>query len=110
MTATERAYDIDDIRMTNKSAGKHFFEAGALRFFASRILPTVYQGPGGIYFVTSEQFRPSSGPPHPRKYTVRRFNPETGDVGTVGEFQGFTRSRAAAKTAIARAESQAEEK
>lgn len=86
--------DIDDIKMANKAAGQFFFEPSTLRFFRSRIGKTVYEGPGGIYFVTSEQFVPSSGRPAPRLYTVRRFNPETKSVDTVGEFNQMSKSSA----------------
>ncbi len=58
-----------------------------MRFFKSRILPTVY---GGRYFVTSEQFNSDT----PRRYTVRRVE-DNGAINTVGEFQAFPSSRAA---------------
>ena len=41
------------------------------------------------YFITSEQFVPSHGPPDPRKFTVRVFNKETGNVKSIGDFQEF---------------------
>ena len=77
-----KTYDIDDIKMTNHSAGLHFFEPAAMRFFDSRCGRTVYQGPGGVYFVTSEQFHGSNGYSDGRKYTVRQFDPKTGKVET----------------------------
>ncbi len=71
---------IAGIRAANAAAGGHFFEPATERFFRSRTLPTVYEGAGGIFFVTSEQ------PPHgKRAYTVRRFNPATRAISTVGE-------------------------
>lgn len=70
----------------------YWFSLGAKRFFRSRIGQTVYQGPGGIYFVSSEQFDASS----PRRYTTRRYVPETDEIETIGEFNELTRSQAIA--------------
>jgi hypothetical protein len=58
-----------------------------MRFFASRVGDTVYQGKGGIYFITSEKFSSES----PRLYTVRSFNPETGGVNNVKGFDDLSR-------------------
>jgi len=68
----------------------HWFDPGTMRFFSSRVGQTGWEGPGGTYFVSSEQFDSTS----PRLYTVRRQK-SGGDIDTVGEFQGYT-SRAAA--------------
>jgi len=87
-------WTIGNIKYANKQAGFYWFEPATLRFFASRIGRNVYQGAGGIYFVSSEQFTESSGYTLGRKYTVRQFNPETGDVDTVGEFNKLSRSTA----------------
>ena len=90
----QRYYDIDYIKCANKTRGYHFFDAATMRFFRSRVSDTVYQGPGGIYFVTSEQFVSSSGDKACRSYTIRQFNPETGDIKTAGEFNKLTRHSA----------------
>jgi hypothetical protein len=47
-----------------------------------------------VYFVTSEQCGSSFGRIHPRLYTVRKFDPATGEVDTVGEFNELTKGRA----------------
>jgi hypothetical protein len=95
--STEKHWDIFDIELKNKQAGFHFFDTDAKRFFASRIGNTVYQGPGGIYFVTSEQFRDfGRGHVGPRLYTVRVFDPATGNVETHGEFNKLSRAQAIA--------------
>lgn len=89
-------YTIEDIKRLNKEGGKYFFSPDTMRFFRSRVGDTVYQGQGGIFFVTSEQFATYS--PHyrvdPRKYTVRQFIPESGDVETVSEYNELSRSQA----------------
>jgi hypothetical protein len=69
--------DISDIKERNRQMGFHFFDAGALRFFRSRVSDTVYQGPGGIFIVTSEQFTLGEYA-ETRKYTPRKFDWETG--------------------------------
>ncbi len=76
------------IRIANQMGGFHFFDVDTMRFFNSRILPTVHQGRYGVYFVTSERFDENT----PRRYTVRRFDPATGKVDTVGNFQGHRRA------------------
>jgi len=91
---------IYDIRLANAQAGFYFFEDGALRFFTSRISNDVQEGPGGIYFTTSEQFRPLGGTPHKRKYTVRQFDPATGKVHDVGGFQQYRDEGSARRAAI----------
>lgn len=81
-----KTYDINDIERINRDHGQHFFDSDTKRFFRSKILPTAYQGPGGIFFVTSEQFVASDGTKAARQYTVRRFDPETGNIRS-GVFQ-----------------------
>ena len=70
---------IEDIREANRRKGGHFFDPKTMRAFQSRVLDTVYEGPGGIFFVTSE--RVDTGP---RFYKVRHFYPDTGGITTCG--------------------------
>jgi hypothetical protein len=95
---------IEQIISETKKAGSHFFDADTMRFFASRVWRAVHKGPGGIFFITSEQFRPMSGNPHPRLYTVRQFfgaraPKDGGAIDTVGEFQAYDDSRKALRAA-----------
>lgn len=62
-----------------RDARGHFFSADTMRFFASRVLDGVYQGPGGVYFVTSEK---RSFSDYTRVYHVRSYDPTTGAVET----------------------------
>lgn len=48
--------NITEIKRANKAAGLHWFEPETLDFFKSRISGEVYEGPGGVYFVTSERY------------------------------------------------------
>lgn len=75
---------ITQIKKANKAAGFYFFEPDTMRFLGSRVSGDVFEGPGGVFFVTSEL------PPYcPRAYTVRKFDPATGDIDTFGQLLGF---------------------
>lgn len=82
---TERFTSIEGVKAANARAGYHFFEPSAMRFFDSRICPTLY---GGRYFVTSEQFHGSNGHSEPRRYSIREAQYD-GSIDAVGEFQAF---------------------
>ena len=82
-------HNINEIRRANRRHGGHWFEPETLRFFRSRVLPTVY---GGRYFVTSEAR--GFGGERRRGYTVREAEND-GEIGTVGRFlQHATRADA----------------
>jgi hypothetical protein len=83
---------IHELKEMNRAAGGHFFDRAAMKSFRSRILPRVYTGPGGVYFVSSEQHEGG-----PRQFTVRRFDPQTASVDSFGEFGKW--SEAGAKSA-----------
>lgn len=71
---------MEDIRREMTDAGSHWWDRSAMRSFGTRV-GSLFVGPGGIYFTTSEQ------PPHgTRQHSVRQYNPETKQVSTVGEF------------------------
>jgi hypothetical protein len=98
-----KTYDIDYIKTANKVRGHFFFSPGAMRGFKSRVSSRVYQGPGGVYFVTSERFTASNGWSSGRYYSIRRYNPVTGSVDSVDEHmmpgEGLTRGSAHRKAA-----------
>jgi hypothetical protein len=77
----------------NENIGNHWFEAGSMRFFRSRVSDTIYTGADGWYFVSSEQ-----APNAKRKYSVRRFNLNR-SVHTVGEFGAYSTNARAQKAA-----------
>lgn len=81
-----KRWTMDDIKSACRVRGSHWFDPGAMRYFKCRILDTVYQGTGGVYFVSSEKYND-----HPRRYTVRKFDPESADISTVGEFNDLTK-------------------
>lgn len=75
----------------------HWFDKDTLRFFGSRISDQLFYGSKNIYFVSSEVG------PHQLKrlYTVRQYNPETGAIETIGDFQQY-KSMSGAKSAAKR--------
>lgn len=89
------AFTVEEIKRRNREAGGHYFDADTMRFFGSRVLPTVV---GGRFFVTSE--RTGFDWDSPRAYSVREMMPD-GTIGTVGEFNEHPTS-AAAKSAMRR--------
>jgi len=85
---------LAEIRARHRNACGHFFDDCAMRFFDSTVECKTFVGVGGVYFVTSEQFHSSTGYSAPRAWTVRRFNPNTAEIDTVGDFNTLTRSQA----------------
>lgn len=84
-----RFNSISAIKAAAHAAGSHWFDKSSMRFFRSRILPKIYTGKGGIFFVSSEE-----GPSGGRRYSVRQFDPETADIDTFGPFNEMSRERA----------------
>ena len=87
-------YTIRDIKRMNKNSGLHWFSPDTMRFFRSRVGDKVYQGNGGVYFISSEQFVGSDGRSGERMYTVRKFDPVTASIDTVGDFNKLTYQQA----------------
>lgn len=80
-------YDrIEDIKQANRAAGQHWFDAGTMRFFQTRVHNRIY---GGRYFVTSERM-----PNGDRVYTVRLARSD-GGIETVGRLGQYASSEAA---------------
>lgn len=65
---------IQEIQSQTKG---HWWDKDTMRFFRTRVHEAVYEGPGGVFFVTSEK------PPHgDRRCSVRQFvlEPEEGQA------------------------------
>lgn len=91
---------IRDVKQCAEHCGSHFFDPGALRFFDSRVSGDAYADrKGGAYFITSEQFRPSTGAAFKRRYTVRKYDPKKCGVDTVGSFQQYASGAQAKRVA-----------
>lgn len=80
---------IEDIKAANKAAGKKFFDPSQVHQWKSRISSRVHEGPGGIFFVTSEP-----GYDDVRRWSVRQFIPENGSIKTTAWSKYGSDSRA----------------
>ncbi len=69
-------WTLQEIKDNCATFGSHWFSPDTMRFFASRVSDNVHTGPGGVFFVSSEQFRASGLYDGPRRYSVRQFKPE----------------------------------
>lgn len=98
-----KPWTINLIKESARANGSHWFDPDTMRFFGSKIEPKVFEGPGGIYFVSSEQ------PPHgKRSWTVRKFTPPD-DINTVGELCGHATREEAHLAAKEAAQGQTDE-
>jgi hypothetical protein len=83
--------DIYEVKRSNIQHGFHFFDAGAMRFFNSRISGHAIKCGSRAYFVTSEKFDHKSK----RFYSVRECDLTNGKINTLGDFQEFSTSKQA---------------
>jgi len=82
---------IDEIRAASLAAGNHWFSPGSMRFFRTRLPRTgTRDTTGKIWFISSEAMRGG-----PRRYSVRVFCPQTGQVDTHGDFHSHKTADAA---------------
>lgn len=82
-------YTIGQLEDANARNGGHFFDAGTMRSFKSRISEIVHTGPEVWLIVTSERYDRE-----PRGYTVRVVHTD-GAVLKLSRFQQFATSRQA---------------
>lgn len=86
-------YSIEEVIRANKAAGYHFFDRDTMEFFGCKIVSPVFEN---CCFVTEEDdFLRTQ-----RLYTVRQFDPLTGSVETVGEFQEYGTIEEAIRAAL----------
>ncbi len=81
-------WTMSQVERYNSNRNYYFFYPESKRFFNSRIQTTPPYG--GRVFVTSERMNWNSQ----RLYSVRVIHP-TGNIETVGDFQGFTSRQSA---------------
>lgn len=79
-------YSIQIIKRINRENGRFFFSPAAMHFFNFKIHNEVYQGSGGVYFISSIKFAEHT----PRVYSVKKFNPDNGECRTVKNYCGYT--------------------
>lgn len=75
---------IEAIKRAARDRGSYFFEPSTMRFFRSRVSSKTFARGKLVYFVTSEQFV-FRGQADRRKYKVRSFDTETGNIETVSD-------------------------
>ena len=90
-----RFADITDIKMLNRSAGYHYFDADTMRFFKSRATDPIYPcADGSAFFVTSEDYAWQGT----RRYFVHHATTD-GKISSVREVEqpenGYATSRTA---------------
>jgi hypothetical protein len=76
-------WDINDIK---RHYSGHWFSPDSMRFFRSRLCRDVWEGPGGVFFVSSEC---GPSPDSVRKWTVRAYDPVKRSISTVGDFNAI---------------------
>lgn len=76
------AKNMNDVKFYNKMTGHRFFDHDTMEFWGSRVESELFLN---NTFVTSEDdfYRTK------KLFTVRRYNPENGEIETVGKFQQF---------------------
>jgi rRNA processing protein Krr1/Pno1 len=79
---------VSEIKARHKG---YWFAPKTMKFFKSKVYPTVY---GGKYFISSEQ-----SPFGPRRFTIREYDEVNDDINTVGEM-GKYRSLEEAREAV----------
>lgn len=94
--STPENITMEYIQKKNKEYGDGFFDRDVTAAYKRRFYKPVYQGPGGVYFVTSEQLDLL-----PRLYSVFKFDPHTGDVFSWSDFNCFGSLKAARSRAKA---------
>ena len=86
-------YSIEEVIRANKAAGYHFFDKDTMEFFGSKVVCPVFEN---CCFVTEEDdFLRTQ-----KLYTVRQFDPLTGSIEIVGEFQEYETVEEAIKAAL----------
>lgn len=68
-----KKWTMAEIRKANASAGGYWFSPGTMRFFGTRVHGQPVSGPGGVYFVTSDDNYDRTG----RFFSLRQFHPDT---------------------------------
>lgn len=92
-------YNLHDLENHyRRLTGGHWFDPSSMRFFNTRLSNELLHDGGKFYFVSSEQ-QSGWGGDYPRMYSIRTYDPVTGQIETVGEFQEYA-TRAAAIRAM----------
>lgn len=72
--------NINEIQSQMRAAGSHWWDPDTMRFFGTRVASAVFDGPGGVFFVTRDKRHD-----HTFGYTVRQYDATAHEVHTVGD-------------------------
>jgi hypothetical protein len=89
---------INDLKRISEKGDRYFFTEDTTRFFGSKYPNWGFKVGSEAFFVTSEQMPMDREEriAHPRTYTVRKMNLETGRVSTVGDYSHTSKDQARA--------------
>lgn len=93
---TETKWNVTAIKAAMKADGSHWWDRDTLKFFGTKVASAVYQGPGGVFFVTSEWDGFAGKDNGTRAYTLRQYVPERVGVETIGNIGDYKSDLAAA--------------
>lgn len=91
--------NINTIQAEMRARGSHWWSPDTMRFFGTAVASPVYEGPGGVFFVTRDDRHDRT-----KGYTVRRYDRDEAQVETVGDLAGYesnNEARNAARDAAA---------
>lgn len=91
MNATTK-WTVNAIQAAMRSRGSHWWDPDTMRMFGTKPVGPVYQGPGGVFFVTRDGASFNWRETGNTGYTVRRFNADEADIDTIGEIAGHKHS------------------
>lgn len=74
-----------NLARSEREGTAYWFGKGETRFFGTKVERGIYEGKGGLFFVTSDGNPRFSAP---RRFSVRQAMPD-GKIETVGEFHSY---------------------
>lgn len=87
MAALHRIYTAQDIADEMTADGSHWWDRDTMASFGTGVVSDVFQGAGGIYFVTEDY---TGFDRRNKAYTIRSYNPETKQIGKSGQLCGWS--------------------
>lgn len=75
---TTKPWTINAIQEAMRKEGSHWWDPDTMKCFGTEVLPEVYEGTGGVYFVTKDKDYKGD-----KAYTVRQFYPDSNGISTM---------------------------
>lgn len=102
MTTTSfQRLTINAIQARMQSAGSHWWDHSSMKFFGTKVVGSVFNGPTGAYFVTTDYTgfeRTTKG------FTVRKYDPAKNNIDTIGDMAQYDTRTEAARECVRLAE------